>query len=106
MIAILRWIWFFALWVAAFVAVAALSNWIFGQQQRLWEAAVQGVVMGVLMILLFEGTRRGWIRGVLWDPDTRETLEQRRKALAAERERIIEDSKARRDAKQCREQEP
>ncbi|GEM_PF-6914687 len=98
MIAILRWLWFFVLWVAASVAVSALSNWILGQPRRLWEAAVQGVVMGVLMILFLEGHRRGWIKGVLWNPDSRRNLEQRRKDLADERARIVEESKTRHDA--------
>lgn len=98
MSAILRWLWFFALWIAAFVAVSALWNWVFGLHRQIWEAAVQGAVMGVLMILLLEGERRGWIKGVLWNPDTRKNLEQRRKDLAAERESIINESKARRDA--------
>ncbi len=98
MIAILRWLWFFVLWIGAFVGVSALSNWAFGLHRQLWEAAVQGVVMGVLMILFFEGQRRGWIKGVLWNPDTRRDLEQRRKDLADERERIIAASKAKHDA--------
>lgn len=98
MIAILRWLWFFVLWIAAFIAVSALSNWAFGLHRPLWEAAVQGVVMGVLTILFLEGQRRGWIKGVLWNPDTRKNLEQRRKDLADERARIVEESKARHDA--------
>lgn len=98
MIAMLRWLWFFVFWVAAFVAVSALSNWMFGLQRRLWEAAVQGVVMGVLTILFLEVQRRGWIKGVLWNPEARKHLEQRRKELADERERIVEESKARHDA--------
>lgn len=96
--AILRWLWFFVLWIAAFVAVAALSNWVFGLHRPLWDAAVQGVVMGVVMILFFEGQRRGWIKGVLWNPDSHKRLEQRRRDLADTRERIIAESEAGHDA--------
>lgn len=93
-----RWLWLFVLWIVASVVASALLNWAFGLQRALWEAAAQGVAMGVVMILFDENRRRGWIKGVLWNPDTRKQFEQRRKDLAAERARIIEETKARHEA--------
>ncbi|MFN7022690.1 MAG: hypothetical protein ACK4WH_15410 [Phycisphaerales bacterium] len=40
----------------------------------------------------------GWIKGVLWDPDTHKRLEQRRNDLADAREKILAESKAGQDA--------
>ncbi|MCC6909652.1 MAG: hypothetical protein IT430_17075 [Phycisphaerales bacterium] len=85
---------YFGWWPVCFAGVAALSNFILDTAQSPWVAAVLGAFTGLGMIFVLENKRRGWIRGLIWDPDAKQRLANRRKELADERERIFADAKA------------
>lgn len=95
---VFKWICYIALWPACFAGVAALSNVIFDTHESLWVAAVLGALTGIGTVFMLENERRGWIRGLIWDPAAKARLTQRRKDLAEQREQIIAEAKERRGA--------
>ena len=86
-VSLLRWIWVLVLLTAVGVGVVALNNWVCGRNEPLWVGPVLVLNMGVGMALLRWCERRGWIKGVLWSRP--KELDDRKRALAAERERIL-----------------
>jgi len=77
--------------IACGVGVTALFNWLSNGHRPLWSGAASGLigVAGVLGLGYCE--RRGWVKGFLW---SRQQTEKRQRELAAAREKIIADARA------------
>ena len=67
--------------------------WVFQQAARAghWVGAARALLLMFGMALVLYCERRGWIKGYGWH---REQHAQRRKELAAEREQILAEAKA------------
>ena len=94
MVAVLRWIFFLALLAAAGAGLVALNNGMFTRHDPLWAGPVAMLCLFLNMTFLRWCERRGWIRGVFWNRP--KELEDRKHALAVERERIIAEAVAKR----------
>lgn len=95
MLTVLRWIWFCGLLIAFGVGLAALHNWMFGKNVPLWLGPILLLALGTGTALLSWCERRGWIKGVFWNRPKQ--LDDRKRALAADRERIIAEAAAKGD---------
>lgn len=89
-VAALRWVWFFSLLIVFGVGFIALYNWVFGKHVPLWLGPITLLAFGTTTTLLLWCQRKGWIKGAVWHRP--EELEDRKRALAAERERIIAEA--------------
>jgi hypothetical protein len=66
-IAILRWVWFLMAFLALFVGGGMVYNALTGRDQSPGTLAVIGL-LGLLGALAFDyATKRGWIRGIMWN---------------------------------------
>lgn len=92
----LRWVWFCGLLIGVGVGLTALYNWVFGKSDPLWVGPLWLAAAFAGVGLLNWCERRGWIRGVFWNRP--KDLNDRERALAADRERIIAEAAARRDS--------
>lgn len=95
MVAALRWVWFLSLLIAFGVGLVALHNWVYGEHVPLWLGPVTLLAFSAVMQLLLWCQRKGWIKGVFWNRP--KELDDRKRALAAEREQILAEAAAKRE---------
>lgn len=89
--AALRWVWFFSLLIVFGMGFVALYNWVLGERVPLWLGPITLLAFGTTMTLLLWCQRQGWIKGAIFWHLPKE-LEDRKRALAADRERIIAEA--------------
>lgn len=89
---LLRCAYFVLVFVAGFVSITALTNWLFNDHRSLWIAALLGALVPMFMPVLSFSNRRGWIKGVIWNSDE---YKKKQHDLALAREKIIADAKLR-----------
>ncbi len=86
---VLAGVCFVAMFVGVNAGLAFINRRIFGGSTPVGEGALIGLVMGIGTLGFLVAERKGWIR-----TGADRKLIQRREELAADRERILADAKA------------
>ena len=85
-----------AFFVSVTVAVQALWSRLTGSSWSLWESVVLGICLGAVEEFLWYCERRGWL--TFGPPARSDRIKQRKEELARERDEILADALARKEA--------